>query len=100
MAIRAFLAAVYVGSILMTIKTQQTRGGSETLIKFLKHLLLFGGAWFLCFPLLVFSAGFFWHYQRHRIVAGGVLLTQTFCLGPYAPRSTLLALTRICCCYR
>ena len=69
----------------MTIKTQQTRGGSETLISFLKQLLIFGGAWFLCFPLLVFSAGFFWHYQRHRIVAGGVLLTQTFCLGPYTP---------------
>lgn len=68
----------------MTIKSQQARGGSETLIGFLKNLLIFGGVWFLCFPMLVFSAGFFWHYQRHRIVAGGVLLTQTFCLGAYS----------------
>ena len=81
MSIRAFLGAVYLGSITMTIKSQQARGGSETLIGFLKNLLIFGGVWFLCFPMLVFSAGFFWHYQRHRIVAGGVLLTQTFCLG-------------------
>ena len=78
MSIRAFLGAVYLGSITMTIKSQQARGGSETLIGFLKNLLIFGGVWFLCFPMLVFSAGFFWHYQRHRIVAGGVLLTQTF----------------------
>ena len=83
-AIRATLGAVYFASILMTIKAQKARGGSETLIGFLKNLLVFGGAWFLCFPLLVFSAGFFWHYQRHRIVAGGVVLTQTFCLGALA----------------
>ena len=34
---------------------------AEVLLGFLKKLLVFGGVWFLCFPLLVFSAGFFWH---------------------------------------
>ena len=81
---RTFLGAVYLFSIVTTIKSQETRGSSETLLGFLKKLAIFGGVWFLCFPLLVFSAGFFWHYQRHRIVAGGVLLTQTFCLGMLA----------------
>ena len=108
-AIRSILGVVYLVSIVMTIKSQEARGGSEVLLGFLKKLLVFGGVWFLCFPLLVFSAGFFWHCalahdrpsflrghlfdraadraafaaadQRHRIVAGGVLLTQTVCLG-------------------
>jgi hypothetical protein len=69
--IRFFLGAVYVASIVMTIRTQQARGSSESLQAFLKRLLVFGSAWFLCFPVLVLCSGFFVHYQRHRVVAGG-----------------------------
>jgi hypothetical protein len=75
---------VYVASIVMTIRTQQARGSSESLQAFLKRLLVFGSAWFLCFPVLVLCSGFFVHYQRHRVVAGGVLLTQSVCLGVLA----------------
>ena len=82
--IRFGLGAVYIASIIITIRTQQSRGGSESLVVFLKRLLVFGSTWFLCFPLLVFLSGFCVHYLRHRIVAGGVLLTQTACLGVLA----------------
>ena len=77
--LRFTLGLAFVVSLHVTIRHQVKRGG-DRLISFLRRLMLLGGLWFLAFPLLVFSAGFFAHYLRHRVVTGGVLLLQSVCL--------------------
>ena len=73
---RFVLAIFFVYSFHVTISYQQQRGG-DRLLAFLKRLRMLGGLWFLCFPLLVFFAGFFPHYHRHRFVSTGMLTLQT-----------------------
>jgi hypothetical protein len=119
----------------MTLRTQMKKQTSDALTSFLQKLLIAGSAWFLCFPLLVFLAGFLVHCPpppryghlssngvgspslplqapnvaqgwgiliqmptrrrlqtcqtntrpradlRHRVVAGGTLVTQAICLS-------------------
>mmetsp|Transcript_13617 Transcript_13617/g.15948 ORF Transcript_13617/g.15948 Transcript_13617/m.15948 type:complete len:481 (-) Transcript_13617:192-1634(-) len=78
--LRLFLGIFFVYSLHITIKHQENRGGDRLLL-FLRRLMLLGGLWFLSFPTLVFVAGWFAHYLRHRIVSVGVLTIQTACLG-------------------
>mmetsp|Transcript_12909 Transcript_12909/g.14940 ORF Transcript_12909/g.14940 Transcript_12909/m.14940 type:complete len:403 (+) Transcript_12909:2-1210(+) len=78
--LRFFLGIFFVYSLHVTIKHQENRGG-DRLLAFLRRLMLLGGLWFLSFPLLVFIAGWFAHYLRHRIVSVGVLTLQTISLG-------------------
>ena len=78
------LGIFFVFSLIVTLRAQaklkSTQGGGDKLVIFLRRLLFFGGIWFLCFPFLVFIASFIAHYNRHRVVSGGVLLVQTACL--------------------
>mmetsp|Transcript_19478 Transcript_19478/g.55704 ORF Transcript_19478/g.55704 Transcript_19478/m.55704 type:complete len:482 (+) Transcript_19478:122-1567(+) len=78
-AIRSVLGLAFILSLHVTIKSQRLRGGQ--LIPFLQSLMLLGGLWFLSFPLVVFLAGFFAHYLRHRFVTTGVLILQTASLA-------------------
>lgn len=78
--LRFTLGLFFVYSFHVTIRYQEIRGGDK-LLAFLKRLRLLGGLWFLCFPLLVFFAGFFAHYNRHRFVSTGMLTLQTAILA-------------------
>ena len=80
------LGVFFVVSLLVTLRSEAKRSGTaatsgskDKLVIFLRRLLLFGGLWFLIFPLLVLVAGTLEHYNRHRFVSGGVLLVQTTC---------------------
>lgn len=77
--IRTVLAVVFIYCMQSNINFQRKNGGRE-LVKFLYYLLICGGLWFLALPAVVFIAGMFAHYVRHRIVSYGVLLSQTLCL--------------------
>jgi hypothetical protein len=79
------LGIFFIFSLISTLRAQAklksaAQSGGDKLVIFLRRLLFFGGLWFLCFPFLVFAAGSFAHYNRHRVVSGGVLLVQTACL--------------------
>ena len=76
--LRALLGIVFATTLHRTISRQAGLGGRVE--RFLRRLQLFGSVWFFSFPLLVFVAGIFAHYLRHRIVTGGVLALQTVSL--------------------
>ena len=65
--LRLLLGVGFITSLHFTIRLQERRGGDK-LLAFLKRLMRLGGAWFLCFPTVVFTAGLFPHYLRHRVV--------------------------------
>ena len=83
--VRFLLGVFFVISLLATLRAQSklksAHSGGDKLIIFLRRLLFFGGLWFLVFPFLVFvAAGSVAHYNRHRLVSGGVLVVQTICM--------------------
>jgi len=80
-AVHLFLGVGFVFSLVATLRVQQSRGGSEKLILFLRRLLVLGALWFLIFPVLVAVASVLAHYNRHRFVSSGVLIVQTICLA-------------------
>jgi len=82
--LHAGLGIFFIWSLTSTLRAQAKlkagQSGGDKLVVFLRRLLVFGAIWFLCFPFLVFIASWFAHYNRHRLVSGGVLLVQTACL--------------------
>lgn len=76
-----FLLGVFFSiSMVRTLRHPRLKGKYDLQL-FLRRLLLLGSIYFLCFPLWVFIAQtMVAHYNRHRVVSGGVLLVQTLCL--------------------
>eukprot|EP00516_Mucochytrium_quahogii_P013667 CAMPEP_0203799616 /NCGR_PEP_ID=MMETSP0100_2-20121128/10014_1 /ASSEMBLY_ACC=CAM_ASM_000210 /TAXON_ID=96639 /ORGANISM=" , Strain NY0313808BC1" /LENGTH=486 /DNA_ID=CAMNT_0050705515 /DNA_START=86 /DNA_END=1543 /DNA_ORIENTATION=- len=76
---RVLVGIMFFLSLTSTIRSDEVRGQIQ-MEGFLKRLLFFGTIWFFAFPSLVFIAGLFAHYLRHRVVTGGVLIIQSVCL--------------------
>lgn len=74
-----FLRLVFAIVFCVTIQKQISylQGNAK---KFLKKLLIFGGIWFIAFPIVVFIATIESHYVKHRIVCIGTEILQTLCL--------------------
>ena len=76
MLLRVVLCIVFQVGISSTQKNASGAVG-----RFLLQLQICGTLWFIGFPCLVFVAGYFAEYLRHRIVTGGSLACQAGALG-------------------